>query len=358
MRLGIFGFPQVGKTTIFNLLTGAHEATGGAHRADANMGVARLPDPRLDGLSAIFTPKKTTRASFECVDIVGLHRGKASSSMNLAVLKPVEALAHVVRAFEDELVPHEEGPVDPTRDFENMELELILADAESARKRVKRLHQDIAKAGRAEDKKELPIQEQVMAWLEAGKPIREMEIPDNDQKLLRGFAYYSAKPLLIVLNVGEEAVGDLPAALRASGLGGELRRGVGIVAASAKIEQEMADLSEADAAVFRSDLGLRESALIRMLHAAYDLLGLISFYTVSEKECRAWPVPRDSTALTAAGAVHTDFAKGFIRAEVAPYEKFVKAGSFATGREHGWVRLEGKEYVVKDGDVIHFRFAL
>lgn len=356
MKLGIFGFPQSGKTTIFNLLTGAHESTGAGHRSDANLGVARVPDPRLDALSSIFKPKKTTQASFECVDIVGLSRGKASSSMNLAVLKPVDALAHVVRAFRDENIPHEEGSVDPGRDFQNMELELIFADAESARRRVERLRSDISKAGRDEDKKELILQERILAWLEEGKPIRELELGDDELKVLRGFAYYSAKPLLVILNVGEEDVGDLPGALEAAGMGGALPRKVLAVAASARIEQEMADLEEQDATAFMRDLGIRESALARMLRGAYQLLGLISFYTCGDKEVRAWPLEKDSTALDAAASVHTDFARGFIRAEVTPYEQFMKAGSFAAAREKGWLRLEGKEHVIQDGDIVHFRF--
>ncbi len=358
MKLGIYGFPLTGKTTLFNLLTGAHEATGAAHRSDANVGVARVPDLRLDELSALFNPKKKTRATFECVDIAGLHRGKAASSMNLAVLKPVDALAHVIRAFADPSIPHEDGRIDPRRDFENMELELVFADAESARRRVERLRQDIAKAGRADDKKELPLQEKVLAWLEEGHPVREMELSADEEKVLRGFAYYSAKPLLAIVNVGEEAVGDLAGALRSAGFEGGIRRGVLAVAASAKIEAEMATLSEEDASAFRKDLGLAESALARMLHGAYDLLGLISFYTVGEKECRAWPVRRESSAVEAAATIHTDFARGFIRAEVTPYDRLLDARTFAVARDHGWLRLEGKEYVVMVGDIVHFRVAV
>lgn len=358
MKLGIFGFPQSGKTTIFNLLTGAHQPTSAGHQGDANMGVARVPDPRLDELTSIFTPKKKTQATFECVDIVGLHRGKASASMNLAALRPVDALAHVVRAFPDEAIPHEDGSVDPRRDFENMELELIFADAESARKRVERLQSDIAKAGRAEDKTELPVQEKILAWLEEGKPIRQMELGPDDERLLRGFAYLSAKPLLVILNVGEEAVSDLEGALEGAGLAGELPPRVLAVPASARIEQEVAELGPEDARVFMSDLGLREPALSRMLRGAYELLGLVSFYTCGEKECRAWPLRRDSSAVEAAATIHTDFARGFIRAEVTAYDRFLEAGSFAAAKEKGWFRLEGKEYVVKDGDIVHFRFAV
>jgi GTP-binding protein YchF len=357
MQLGIFGFPQVGKTSLFNLLTGAHETTGAAHGADPHMGIAHLPDERLEHLSSVFKPKKTTHASFECVDIVGLHRGKDSSSMNLAVLRPVDALAHVVRAFRDESIPHEEGPIDPRRDLENMEMELILSDLETAQKRVQRLQQEISKGARAEAKAELPLQERVQAWLEAGRPLREMEVNDEEEKQMRGYAYLSAKPLLIVLNAGEDAVGDLDGVLAGAGLD-LTKTGTLAVAASAKLEMEMAELGEEDADAFMADLGLKEGGLLRILRGAYDLLGLISFYTVGDKECRAWALPKGSTAVKAAGTVHTDFQRGFIRAEVTPFDRFKAAGSFAAAREHGWLRLEGKEYVVNDGEIIRFRFAV
>jgi GTP-binding protein YchF len=359
MKLGIFGFPLTGKTTLFRLLTGAGGHTPSGHRGDPNVGVARVADPRLEHLAAVFRPRKTTTATFECVDIVGLHRGEAAASMNLAVLKPVDALAHVVRAFEDPAVPHSEGPLDPGRDAESLEMELIVADLDAAQKRLERLRQMVAKAGKPEDRKELPLQERILEGLAAGRPIREMSFPPEEEKLLRGFAYYTAKPLLLVLNVGERSVGDLEAALRSSGLDRLASRpNVAAVAASAKIELEMAQLPERDAEAFRADLGIRESALTRLLHAAYELLGLISFYTVGEDECRAWPIRRGTTALKAAGTIHTDLEKGFIRAEVTAYDRFREAGSFAAAREHGWLRLEGKEYVVADGDIVHVRFAV
>jgi len=356
LKLGIFGFAQVGKTTLFNLLTGAAAA---ARKSDPNVGIARVPDDRLARLSGMFNPKKTTYATFECVDIVGLHRGEAATSLNLAVLKPVDALAHVVRAFEDEALPHSEGNLDPARDVEIMEMELILADLDTVTKRVERLKQSIAKTARAEEKKELPLQEKILAWLQAGRPLREMEISAEEEKLLRGFAYYSAKPLLVLLNVGEGAVGDLEAALAASGLTSLAGKPlVVVVAASVKIEMEMAQLPEKDAEAFRSDLGLHEPGLARILRGAFGLLGLISFYTVGEDECRAWPIRAGSPAVRAAGAIHSDIEKGFIRAEVTAYDRFIEAGSFPVARDKGWLRLEGKEYLVADGDIVHFRFAV
>jgi GTP-binding protein YchF len=318
------------------------------------VGIARIPDDRLLHVAALLKPKKTTPATFECVDIVGLHRGTASSTMNLAVLKPVDALAHVVRAFRSEAVPHEEGSVDPGRDFESMEMELIISDLDTAQKRLERLRQEIAKAGREEDKQELKLQEKIGSWLESGRPLREMELGAEDEKRLRGFAYLSAKPLLVVLNVGEESVGDLDEALGSAGLDAP-KPNVLFVAASAQIEMEMAELPEEEASAFRADLGIGEPALTRILHAAYEVLGLISFYTVNDEECRAWPIRKGTTALKASGTIHTDFEKGFIRAEVTPFEKFKEAGSFAAAREHGWLRLEGKEYVVNDGEILQIR---
>jgi len=356
LKLGIYGFPQVGKTTLFNLLTGA---TASTRRTDPNVGVARVPDGRLVRLSGIFSPKKTTYATFECVDIVGLHRGEAASSLNLAVLKPVDALAHVVRAFADESTPHSEGAIDPARDIENMEMELILADLDTVTKRVEKLTQNIAKSGRPEEKKELPLQERIRTWLESGRPLREMEIAPEEDKLLRGFAYYSSKPLLILLNVGEETVASLGTAFSEPGLDKLVSRAhIVPVAASLKIEMEMSQLPEKDAAAFRTDLGLAESALARVLRGAFGLLGLVSFYTVGEDECRAWPLRQGSPAVKAAGAIHTDIEKGFIRAEVTAYERFLEAGSFPIARDRGWLRLEGKEYLVQDGDIVHFRFAI
>ncbi|HZE88054.1 MAG TPA: DUF933 domain-containing protein [Verrucomicrobiae bacterium] len=355
MKLGIFGFPQVGKTSLFNLLTGTVAA---ARRADPNVGVARVPDPRLDRLSGMFKPRKTTAATFECVDIVGLHRGEAASSLNFAVLKPVDALAHVVRGFEDAALAHSEGAIDAARDVENMDMELIFADLDTVTKRVDRLKQNLTKMARPEDRKELPLQERIKAWLESGKPIREMELAVDEEKVLRGFAYYSAKPLLVLLNVGEADVASLDTALAGRGLAGLVGKPqVAALAVSLRIEMEMSQLPEKDAAAFRADLGIAESALARVLRGAFELLGLVSFYTVGEDECRAWPLRRGSPAVKAAGAIHTDIEKGFIRAEVTAYDRFLEAGSFPVARDRGWFRLEGKEYVVQDGDIVHFRFA-
>ncbi len=361
MKIGLFGFPLVGKTTLFNLLTGAHVETPrfGSGRTDPNLGVARVPDPRLQKLSAMFSPRKTTPATFEYVDIVGLQKGDAAGSLSLAVLKPMDALAHVVRAFPDEAIPHAEGGLDPARDVETMEMELIMADLDSANRRIERLLSSIQKTNRPEEKKELAALERVRAQLETGHPVRAQEVSAEDDKLLRGFAFYTAKPLLIVINIGEHEAGHIKDAAAHFNLQQvSARPGVTVAAMSGKIEAEVAALSEEDAAAFRTELGITEPALDRVLKSSYGLLGLISFYTVGEDECRAWPIRKGTTAARSAGTIHSDLEKGFIRAEVTAYDHLIACGSLNTAKEKGQLRLEGKEYVVADGDIVHIRSSL
>ena len=361
MKIGLFGFPQVGKTTLFNLLTGAHVETTrfASGRSDPNLGVARVPDARLDRLSGLFSPKKTTPATFDYVDIVGLQKGDAKGSLALTVLKPMDALAHVVRAFEDDVLPHSEGSLDPARDFETMEMELILADLDAAQRRIERLKTSIPKTNRPEEKKELAALERVREQLESGHPLRGVELPADDEKVLRGFAFYSAKPLLVLVNVGEADAAHVGGAAERFGLGAAASRPrVTVAAASGKIEEEVAALAEEDATAFRAELGIQEPALHRIIRSSYDLLGLISFYTVGEDECRAWPIRKGISAARAAGTIHSDLEKGFIRAEVVRYEELVACGTLHAAKEKGQLRLEGKEYVVADGDVMHIRSGL
>jgi len=360
MKTGLFGFPGVGKTTLFNLLTGAHAATAGFGASrDPNVGVAKVPDPRLEKLSALFKPRKTVHATFEYVDIVGMKKGDAKGSLSLAALKPMDALAHVVRAFEDESIPHSEGTLDPARDVETMEMELILADLDQTQRRIERLEASIPKTQRADEKKELAVLAKVREALEAGRPLRGVELPPEDEKVLRGFAFYTAKPLLVLVNLGEGDLARIEDPVGSFGLAAVAGRpGVAVAAASAKIEVEMADLGASEAAAFREDLGLKEPALDRIIRSSYGLLGLISFYTVGEDECRAWPVRRGSTAARAAGTIHSDLEKGFIRAEVVRYEELIACGSLNAAKDKGQLRLEGKEYPVADGDIMHIRSGL
>jgi GTP-binding protein YchF len=360
MRIGLFGFPKVGKTTLFNTLTGSSVPTDAyaAGKPETHVGVATVPDGRLERLSAIFKPKKTTHAKVEYLDIVGVEKGEAASAETfLTELKNVDALLHVVRAFDDANLPHSEGTINPKRDVETMETELILADHTIAVRRVEKLEANIKKTGRDEDKKELEALRKCIAALERETPLREVVLSEEDDKRLRGFTFLSAKPLLVVLNLAESDAAKIPTAVADAGLAAFAgRRMVGVVPVSAKIEMEIARLSAEDASAFQTDLGIEEPCLDRVIRTSYDMLGLISFFTVGEDECRAWTIKKSTIAQKAAGAVHSDIERGFIRAEVVPCDELLATGSWHAVKEKGRLRLEGKEYVVQDGDVAHFRF--
>jgi GTP-binding protein YchF len=361
LRAGLIGFPSSGKTALFQLLTSAREAPRPGAKQDANVGVARVPDPRLDQLTALFNPKKHTPATVEFADMGGAAAGKsgAAALLDVAPFRNADALLHVVRMFRDPSVPHASGSVDPARDVRTMEDEVILADLGVVERRLERLERDLKKAGAAPElKKEQEILQRCRTLLEEGKPLRTLELPPEDARRLRGFQFLSAKPLLLVLNLDEE---DLPQADRAVEIAGlqDFVKGANTraVPICAKIELEISQLDPADATAFMADLGLRESGLDRVIRASYDLLGYISFFTVGEDENRAWSIPRGTNAQNAAGEIHTDIQRGFIRAEVCRYEHLLARGTLAACRDHAELRLEGKEYVVLDGDVINFRHA-
>jgi GTP-binding protein YchF len=361
LRAGLIGFPSSGKTALFQLLTSARDAPRPAGKADANVGVSRVPDPRLDELTALFHPKKHTPATVEFADMGGAAAGKtgAAALLDVAPFRNADALLHVVRMFRDPSVPHAASSIDPARDVRTMEDEVILADLGVVERRLERLARDLKKAGAAPElKKEQEILLRCRALLEAGKPLRTLELPPEDARRLRGFQFLSAKPLLLVLNLDEE---DLPQADRAVELAGlqDFVSGANTraVPICAKIELEIAQLEPSDATAFMADLGLRESGLDRVIRASYDLLGYISFFTVGEDENRAWSIPRGTNAQNAAGEIHTDIQRGFIRAEVCRYEHLLARRTLAACRDHAELRLEGKDYVVLDGDVINFRHA-
>ena len=360
LRAGLIGFPSTGKTALFQLLTSAREAPRSGGKSDANVGVSRVPDERLDKLTALFNPRKRVPATVEFADIAGTAgaRTGAQALLDVAPFRNADALLHVVRMFRDPSVPHPAGSIDPARDVRTMEDEVILADLGVVERRLERLERDLKKTATADLRKEQEILMRCREALEAGRPLRALELPPDDAKRLKGFQFLSAKPLLLVLNLDEA---DLPRADDAvkladleSFISGAATRAVPICA---KIELEIAQLDEADAAAFMADLGLRESGLDRVIRASYDLLGYISFFTVGEDECRAWSIPRDTPAVLAAGEIHSDISRGFIRAEVVRYEHLLARGSIAACRDHAELRLEGKEYVVLDGDVINFRHA-
>jgi GTP-binding protein YchF len=360
LRAGLIGFPSSGKTALFQLLTSAREAPRAAGKSEANVGVSRVPDERLDKLTALFNPRKHVPATVEFADIAGVGGVKtgAAALLDVAPFRNADALLHVVRMFRDPAVPHPSGTIDPTRDVRAMEDEVVLADLGVAERRLERLERDLKKGHNADLRKEQEILLRCRAALEEGRALRALDLSGDDAKRLRGFQFLSAKPLLIVLNLDEADLPHADDAVRIAGiesfLSGAATRAVPICA---KIELEIAQLDPPDAAAFMADLGLRESGLDRVIRASYDLLGYISFFTVGEDENRAWSIPRNTSAVLAAGEIHSDISRGFIRAEVVRYEHLVARGTLAACRDHGELRLEGKEYVVQDGDVINFRHA-
>jgi GTP-binding protein YchF len=360
LHAAVIGLPSTGKTTLFQLMTSVRDAPRG--RGDVSVGISRVPDARLDRLTAMYNPRKRVPATVEFVDIVAPARAGAGTLVDVAAYRSADALVHVVRAFRDQGVAHPSGSVDPSRDAQAMEDELILADLGVAERRLERLEKDLRKARTADLEKERALVERCKAALEAGQPLRALQLSGDDRKQLRGFQFLSAKPLLLVINVDEADIADIGAGVAAvagkTGLAGFLTRAATrAVALCAKIELEIADLEPGDAAAFLADLGLDESGLDRVIRTTYDLLGYMSFFTVGEDECRAWSIARGTPAQLAAGEIHSDIQRGFIRAEVVAYDALVARGSMAACREHGEVRLEGKEYIVQDGDIINFRFA-
>ena len=362
LRAALIGLPATGKTTLFQLMTAVRETGRAAHgRGEVQIGVSKVPDARLDRLTAMFNPKKRVPATVEFADIAGATTG-AQALVDVAAYKNADALVHVIRAFRDESVPHAAGSVNPARDAQTMEDELILADLGVAERRLERLEKDLKKTKSAELETERTLMVRCKEALESGTPLRALSLAGDDLKRLRGFQFLSAKPLLVVINLDEadvaEASSSIEHAAGTTGLTSFLSRAATrAVAVCGKIELEIADLDQADATAFLADLKLTESGLDRVIRATYDLLGYMSFFTVGEDECRAWSIPRGTIAQVAAGEIHSDISRGFIRAEVVSYDALVARGSLPASRDHGELRLEGKEYVVADGDVINFRHA-
>jgi GTP-binding protein YchF len=362
LRTAVIGFPSSGKTTLFQLMTNQLDAPRAGHgKLEAAIGVARVPDARLDRLSELYKPRKHTPATVEFADIAAAGRTGAQALLDVAPYRNADALVHVIRAFRDPSITHHADAIAPATDAQSMEDELLLADLAVTEKRLERIERDLKKGRTTELERERDLLLRGKAALEEGRPLRGLELNDEERKMLRGFQFLSAKPLLVVINMDEADTALLADSARAAesvGLARFLSRaGTRAVAICAKIELEIAQLEPADAAVFLSDLGLREPGVNRVIRTTYDLLGYVSFLTAGEDECRAWSIPRGTPAQVAAGEIHTDIARGFIRAEVVRFDHLIARGSIAACREHGEVRLEGKEYQVQDGDVINFRFA-
>jgi len=355
MQTGIIGLPQVGKTTLFKILTRAHLDEKAA-RAATHVGIARVPEPRLEKLAEIYHPKKVTYATVEYVDVGGMVKDRAKDSAVLAPLREVDALAHVLRVFDDPAVAHPAGSIDPLRDAESLDLELMLTDLDQITRRIERVEKDLKKKKEPLLEQELALLQHCKAAIESEKPLRELEFQSDERKLITGFKFLSQRPMLYVLNLGDDEVGELESAVERHKLAKLASRpNTAVASVCGRIEAELAELEPAEAGELLAAYGLKSSGLDRLIHATYHLLGLTSFFTAGEPEVRAWTIRRGTTAQKAAGAIHSDIERGFIRAEVVRCEDLLAAGSIAATRERGELRLEGKEYIVQEGDVILFR---
>ncbi len=355
MKIGLVGLPKSGKTPLFNLLTGSSVATSsfGTARGEMHAGVARVPDARVDRLTALFKPKKTTFATFEVVDLAGIAKGERQG-LEAKEFRNADALLHVVRAFPDATG----AAADPAGDIDDVETELILADLEVVERRLERLEAQLKKKRTDADAHEQAVLLKIKPALESERPIRAMGLSEEESRAIRGFTFLSQKPILHCLNLAEKEIARGPGLVESFGLQAVAKRpGTRLGWVSAVIESEVAQLDGPEQAAFLADLGLTEPAIRRVLEDCYALLGLISFFTVGEDEVRAWSIPRGTRAQDAAGAIHSDIARGFIRAEVVGYDELVAVeGSMAAARDRGRLRLEGKDYGVQDGEICHFRF--
>jgi GTP-binding protein YchF len=358
MKTGIIGLPQVGKTSLFKILTKAKlEERGHSNPRESHIGVARVPDERLDRLAALFLPRKTTFASVEYADVAAIGGEALKESAFLTGLRTVDALIHVLRGFEDDQIAHV-GPINPLRDIKNVEFELMVSDLTQIEKRMDRLEKDLKKKRTTELEQEHALLLRSKDSLEKEIPLREMEMTPEEKKLIKGFTFLSQKPILYAVNIGEStALGDnLDEAVTKFGLNEVAARpNAGATAFCGKVEAELSEMDDEEAVDFLASYGLRESALVRLIRKSYELLGLISFFTAGDDECRAWTIPVGSKAPQAAGAIHSDLEHHFIRAETIRWDKLLEAGSEAAARGKGTLRLEGKEYVVHDGDVLNIR---
>ena len=358
MKTGIIGLPQVGKTSLFKILTKAKlEDRGYSNPKEVHLGVARVPDQRLEKLAALYQPKKTVFATVEYADVAAIGQEALKEPNLLASLRNVDALIHVLRVFDNPSVPLA-APIDPLKEIQNVEFDLMLSDLTQIEKRMERLEKDLKKGRTAELEAEQALLLRAKPHLEAEHPLRAMEMTADEKKLIRGYMFLSQKPVLYVLNISESTTlgADLEAAVEKYGLAEIAKRpATGATAICGKVEAELAEMPDEEAAEFLSSYGLVESGLHRLIRKSYELLGLISFFTVGEDECRAWTIPVNSRAQSAAGAIHSDLEKHFIRAETIHWDTLLAAGSEAVARSHGTLRLEGKDYIVQDGDVMHIR---
>jgi hypothetical protein len=355
MKTAIIGLPMVGKTSLFTILTGVHEAAR-VGTLEARIGITRVPDARVDALAKLYNPPKITYATVEYLDFPSISKESLRDPSYLASLRVADALAHVLRVFESDTVPHEKGSVDPIRDYEDVEVELILSDLVVVEKRMERLDKDRKKTKAPDLDQEFALLERLKAELEANRSIRGLTFTPEEEKRIRGFQFLSQKPMLCVLNLGEADAGrlhEVEEEYRKGPLAG--KPNTAVTAVCGKIEAELAELPPEEAKEYLASYGLKQSGMERMIAATYALLGLMSFLTAGETEVRAWTIPMDSKAVHAAGAIHSDFEKKFIRAEVVNWQALLDHDGYPGVRDKGLLRLEGKEYIVKDGDVLVIR---
>ncbi len=358
MQIGIVGLPFSGKSTLFQTITKTHLDQSQLMKSESHQAVIKIPDSRLDKLAEIFKPLKTTHAAIEFVDVIGLQKGDSGSSQFtgnfLANVKNNDALIQVVRLFNNEVVLHPDGSINMLRDIGTFETEFILSDMSIIEKRIENLKKQILKIHEDHLRKELSALEKCYDFLQNEKPLREANLAKEELEILKTYQLLTVKPMLIALNCDESQVNESEKYLD-SLIKTKIGHNTKAVTFYGQIELEMSELNNADAKIFMEEYGIQESALTSIIRESYNLMGLQSFFTVGEDECRAWTIHKDMTAQEAAGVIHTDFYNKFIRAEVVHYDDFINYGSFSNAKENGAWKLEGKEYVIKDGDIISVR---
>ncbi len=356
MNFSIFGYPKTGKTTLFNLLTGARIAVQAYEtgKKEPNLRTCQVPDPRLDKIWSLYSEREKKPATIDYIDLAGISYGDVKNASYLNYLRKADGLAHVVRGFMDEEIPHPKDRISVTEDIRAMEEEILLADLVTVETRLEKLEKEIKSTKDHEDEKEYELLKIIQSKLEEGKAIREIDFSPVEKKLIRNFAFLSQKPLFHMVNVDEK---DIPLVESPEKIYDSAKKFTAVLAFCGKIEMEILELEEAEKEIFQEEYGLRQLSAPKFLKASYDLLNVITFFTIGKEEVKAWTIPKDTPALAAAGIIHSDIEKGFIRAEVITWDELLEHGSFQNAKEGAAIRIEGKEYTVQNGDVIYFRFA-